>query len=335
MKILVVGTGSVGIRHIRNLILLGVNVSAVSYRGRKDLAEFEIKNVKVFNDLKLALNQKFDGVVIANSSELHVETAMACLKRGLDLYIEKPLGISLDNLDVLRELAKKKGSYIKVGYMLRYHPNLVYLKKLLEGKFLGHIDYARLLVGHWLPSWRPEQSYEDNYSARKATGGGVIFDLSHELDLAYWMFGEVQKLSAIKASSRRLNLETEALAEITLVHENAIISQIHLDYLTSNYRRTLEISGEKGTIYWDYTSNTVTYHNNKGHSENIQILDSEFSRNKMFYLSMQEFIQITQRKNENRINLSNLECGIYVLNLALSCHKSADNLSHILMGTGK
>lgn len=335
MKILVVGTGSVGIRHIRNLISLGVNVSAVSYRGRKNLAEFEIKNVKVFNDLKLALNQKFDGVVIANSSEQHVETAIACLERGLDLYIEKPVGINLDNLAVLRELAKKKGSYIKVGYMLRYHPNLVYLKKLLERNFLGHIDYARLLVGHWLPSWRPGQSYEDNYSATKATGGGVIFDLSHELDLAYWMFGEVQKLSAIKASSVRLNLETEALAEITLVHENAIISQIHLDYLTSNYRRTLEISGEKGIIYWDYTSNTVTYQNNKGHSEQIQILDSGFSRNEMFYSSMQEFIQITERKNENRINLSNLECGIYVLKLALSCHKSADNLSHILMGTGE
>jgi len=144
-RVLVVGTGSVGIRHIENLLELDAEVSIVSMRSGRVGELAKRYPVKPYDDLQEALGTKPDAVVIANRTDQHIATALPVAACGIDIFMEKPLSNNLEGIEELSHLAREKGIIVETGYMMRFHPNLIQIMKLLAEGAVGKAYFARTI----------------------------------------------------------------------------------------------------------------------------------------------------------------------------------------------
>jgi predicted dehydrogenase len=320
LNVLVVGGGSVGKRHVRNLLALGARVAVFRYRGSVNDELQSCNEIEFVPSLDLALKDIYDGVVIANQTSLHIDVALAAARAGKHLFIEKPLSVSLQGVGELADLVSAAGLVVEAGFVLRRHPSLRYLKTRLDAGCIGVPLFARAMVGQYLPDWRPDTDYRQSYSARRDAGGGVIFDLVHELDLILWLLGEVEEVATMTAQNAELAIETEAVAQIGMRLKSSALAQIHLDYLRPGYARTLEIIGSAGSLAWDYVEGVVKQTGRTGGQEVVHSAIG-FDRNEMFLDYMRCFL--LRIAGQPCGEVASLEDGVRALKLALACHKSA------------
>jgi predicted dehydrogenase len=322
VNVLVVGTGSVGRRHISNLLYLGVDVAAFSYRAADGNLAIFPAGVKQVDDLEQALNHNFDGIVIANSTDLHMDVALDAARNGRNLFIEKPLSASLAGCEELLALTRSYGAVVEIGFMLRLHPNLIWIRQYLRSGLLGEVMHIRASVGQWLPDWRPGSDYRKGYGAFRNTGGGAIFDLIHELDVVSWLAGAVRDVTAMTRHVDKLGIETEAIAQIGLRLESGVLAQVHLDYVRPVYGRSMEIVGAQGVLYWDYTAGAVSLTRSDGVTSVVHQVPSDFERNAMFRDHMLHFLN---RISDSEIQpAASLDDGVNILRVAIASHKSAE-----------
>jgi predicted dehydrogenase len=254
-RIAVVGCGSIGSRHLRNLAALGCrDLVAVDPDpcARKRAAE-EVGGLPM-SDLAAALDAGASIVLIAAATALHVPLAREAVAGGADIFVEKPLGSSLDGVAELISEVDRQGIVGLVACNLRFHPSLRQLRELAHGGAIGRVVAARIECGTWLPDWRPGQDYRTGYAARRETGGGVVLDAIHELDYARWLLGDVSSVVCFADRISSLELETEDVAAILLRLETGAIAEVHLDYIQRAYSRTCQLIGEEGTLRWDFTT---------------------------------------------------------------------------------
>lgn len=317
---LVVGAGSIGKRHIRNLLDLGVEVSACRQRStlRAELAaEF---GIPVFDSLESGLAQGQDAVVVCNRTDQHLGTALAAASRGCHLYIEKPVADSLAGLTELQHLAQARRLVVEVGCMLRFHPNLQTVRELLAQRSIGDLYYARVWVGQDLAEWRPATDYRDSYSARRDHGGGVVLDLIHELDYLMWWFGSVRRVSAFVGHRSALQTDTEDVAQILLEFHGGLLASVHLDCVRPSFARAAEIVGSDGVISWDYATARVAVRRRGGHAAESFDAPAGFARNTMFVDHMRHFLA---RIDDGGAPAVDLEDGARALRVALAARASS------------
>ena len=168
MKVLVVGTGSIGKRHIANLLELGAEVRAFSYRP--DAQTLDPRVIRV-PDLAAALASDIDAVVVANRTDQHMDVALQAAQAGKHLFLEKPLAASMAGVSELVTTVQQKGLVVEAGFMLHAHPNLLWIRDCLSQGLLGEVWHMRAAVGQWLPDWRPGTDHRQGYGAFKALGG--------------------------------------------------------------------------------------------------------------------------------------------------------------------
>lgn len=327
MKALVIGTGSIGRRHISNLLELGHKVCAYSYRGKSSIIQELHPDVILVEDWLDALQGNIDLVFVANSTEQHIEVALQAARLGKNLYIEKPLSLSLAGIEELKYLVEANHLVVETGFMLRSHPNLIWIKKYIEEGKLGELMHIRASVGQWLPDWRPDTNHRLGYSALREKGGGVIFDLIHELDLVAWLGGKIVDVAAMIRYVPLLEIQTEAIAQINLRLDSGALAQVHLDYVRPGYDRMLEVVGEKGVLSWGYSKGVVSLGESDRSVSLVHRTPQAFSRNQMFLEHMEHFLQ---RVAAPAIpEFSSLQDGIDALSVALACHISASERRHI------
>lgn len=244
VNVAVVGAGSIGSRHQRILKQLGHQVSVIS--ANSPAADFR--------SLSDALEQQsFDYVVIASQTSQHfhdLSTLMRDNFRGRVL-IEKPV------FEKPHKLRSDLFSFAAVGYNLRFHPAIIWLKDTLPK--LGDLSSANFYVGQYLPTWRPETDYRNSSSAQDISGGGVLRDLSHELDLAQHFFGDWQKLTAIGGKFSDLEITTDDTFSILMSATKCNVVSIHLNYLDQIKQRNITINGNNGTISVDLVGNNARF----------------------------------------------------------------------------
>jgi predicted dehydrogenase len=270
MKILVVGCGSIGKRHIRNLISINAGEIIACDTSERKLDEVKEEfSIKAFSDVEEALTiNKYTAAFICTPPSYHIMHALKFLELGMHCFIEKPLSNSLEGVDDLINMANSKQKTITVGYNIRFSPQLRKIKKTIDNGLIGDILSLRASSGYYLPYWRPNEDYRNGYGSKEEEGGGIVFDASHEIDYVRYLLGEVDEVFAVCKKLSSLEIDTEDFAEITMHHRNGAYSQIHLDYLQTNYRRNCEIIGEKGMLVWDinkrvlkqYSLNDKEYH---------------------------------------------------------------------------
>lgn len=262
-KILLTGLGSIGKRHLRLLQEHDDQMEIHAYRS-SGTDDTTFPAVIQHTSLDDALAENPDIVFITNPTSLHIDTAIACAEAGCHLFIEKPLSHSLDGVDDLMSTVAENNLITYVACVLRFHPVLRRLASLLDTETIGNVYSYRVYSGSYLPDWRPDQDYRTSYSADPEMGGGVVMDLIHELDYAYWLFGDIETVRSWVGQVSDLEIESEDLAEIIVETEDDVVGQIHLDYYRSDPRRTVEITGESGVIRADLINDEIQIQTSNG-----------------------------------------------------------------------
>jgi predicted dehydrogenase len=319
LKALVVGLGSIGVRHLNNLHTLGVQELAV-VRSR-NLVPFHAivpKDVTVFHDLDLALSQKFDLVVVANPTSLHLETLVRALEAGSHVYVEKPLAHENGRLVELTPYLSTSGPKVLVGCQLRMHPGLRKIEEWVRQDKLGQIYSVQVDLGEYLPDWHPWEDYRQSYAAREDQGGGVVLTLIHELDYLHWLFGKPREVYAIGGHRTSLEINVEDTALITFETELGICVQLRMDYWRKPPVRHMNIVAEKGIVDWDYPGRRTTLKEEGKIVDEIE-LPQTWDRNELFLSMMKEFLEAISHGGSPRVTLQD---GIDVLDTALAVKKS-------------
>lgn len=259
-KALVVGYGSIGARHTRLLLAMGLTVAAVSRRP----AVYE-KCYSSLNEALALFNP--DYIVVATETNRHYETLTTIENSGFlgPVLVEKPL----------REIGdapfEPKNPAVFVAFNLRFHPILRALREQLKGRRLLS---AEIRCGSYLPEWRPGRDYRQTSSARRATGGGVLRDLSHELDYVNWLFGSWTRLAAIGGQFSSLDIDVEDVFVILAETKNCPVVSIMLNYVEHGNRRTILINTDETTFIADLEAGTLIANDKLMASVNLNIDDT-------------------------------------------------------------
>lgn len=238
MKALIVGYGSIGQRHERLLKGLGLNVGIVSRHAPG-----------AFIDLRKALSEfKPDYVVIANPTDEHFASLEALSQGGFTgkILVEKPL---FSDPHPIPELKTKE---VYVAYQLRFHPALVQLKSLLENG--SPVISATAYVGQYLPMWRPGRDYRERYSAHREKGGGVIRDLSHELDYLNWLLGKPVSLTAVQAKWSALEITSDDTCAVLMRLPDQGVVSLEVNYNDRLVQRYVTVNTQDHTYRVDLIS---------------------------------------------------------------------------------
>lgn len=326
-RFLVLGCGSIGKRHLGNLLAAGVReVSAFDIRvdrAGEVRAQF---GVEVFTDLDSAFESGPHVVFVAAPTSLHVTLARKAAEQGCHLLIEKPLAHSRAGVEGLLELVRRTDLVTLVGCNLRFHPGLRMVKRLLGEEAVGRVVAIRAEVGQYLPDWHPLEDYRLGYSARRDLGGGIILDAIHEIDYVRWMLGPVRSVACFAGKLSRLEVETEDTAAILLRFASGAIGEVHLDYVQRVYSRTCQIIGDEGTIRWDYGSGeTRVYRAATGAWETFRN-PTGWHANQMYIDELNHFLRCLA--DDERPSLDVHEAA-KVLDVALAARTSSDSGSVI------
>lgn len=262
-NVLVIGYGSIGKRHTEVLQQMGSSVSVVS-------GHLETDAFPVYKDIFMACKvNHFDYYVVAVPTARHTETLQQLepfLTAKDVIFVEKPL------FSDLSRTFDKKDWRIVVGYVLRAHPLLRHIKKLTEGKKLFSCSCS---CGQYLPDWRPGTDYRKSYSAHRDQGGGVLRDLSHELDYLQMIAGKWTSVSAIGGKFSNLDIEADDQFSLLMTTENCPLCECHVDYLARKVHRDLFVEFEDGSIHLDFIAGTLNFN---GQVENVKL-----ERNDLFH----------------------------------------------------
>ena len=239
VKIAIVGAGSIGSRHAQ--ILRDSRHDVVVISRRSGAGKYE----RISDALKY---EKFEYVVVASKTSQHFEDLreLSSSKFSGKVLVEKPI------LTSLKKLHKNNFDFAAVGYNLRFHPAIAWLRDTLPQ--LGYISSANFYVGQYLPTWRKNDKYQNSSSATIADGGGVLRDLSHELDLAQYFFGDWRYLTSSGGKFSNLEIETDDTFSIMMQTDICPALSIQMNYLDRIKQRVITVNGDKGTIKIDLIS---------------------------------------------------------------------------------
>ncbi len=297
MKALVVGGGSIGTRHLRNLDKLAVaDLGLVETDDARRQAIAGDLSVTTFSRLTEGLAWAPNFVVVATPTHLHADQALEVVSAGLPVFVEKPLSHTVIGLPEIVKLVEKKKLVSLVGCNMRFHPGPAMVKQLLGEGRIGKVLFARIQVGSYLPDWRPNADYRQNYATRVETGGGCILDCIHEIDLARWYLGEVHSVFCHAAHLSSLEIETEDVAILVCRHVGGTMSEIHLDYVQRTYERGCQIVGELGSIFWDFNSKAVRWYDSVSKEWTTYSQPETWEINQMYVDEMKHFIGCVEQQ---------------------------------------
>lgn len=314
MRFLIAGYGSIGRRHMRNLLALGQRDIVLYRTGQSTLPDDELAGFPVETDLAAALAQRPDAVIVANPTALHLDVAIPAAEAGCHILMEKPVSDSLDRIDALKAALRRGGGKLLVGFQFRFHPGLRKAAELLRQGAIGRPVSARAHWGEYLPNWHPWEDYRQSYTSRPELGGGVVRTLSHPFDYLRWLFGEAEVAFAQIGTLGDLEIPVEDTAEISLRFQNGALGSLHLDYLQQPPVHRLEIIGTRGSMRWDNADGGLhCFRAEKGAWESYPVPDG-FERNALFLDELRHFLDVIADRAEP---VCSLEDGIRVQELAL------------------
>lgn len=317
-KILVVGTGSAGKRHGRNLRELGCAISFVDPRqDRLSEAAEEGAVGNGYTVLAQALeDQRWDGVVIASPANFHVEQVLEVIaSQTCPVLSEKPL--SIDTASAVR--LKAHSDRILLGYTYRWWPPLEEYRRLLHHNAIGRVRNMRFIMSAHLADWHPWERYQDFFMAKKALGGGALLDESHFIDLMLWFLGPADEVFSWVDKISNLEIETDDNVDILVRYRSGTQVNLHLDLIGRPHDRSITAVGEEGTLVYSYEDNAVMHGTQGEKTWDIQRFDCE--RNDMFLGVAREFLAMIGGNLEEK--RCTIEDGIAALKIVDACRISS------------
>jgi predicted dehydrogenase len=292
--ILLIGFGSIGQRHYRNLKELGYGNIAVHDLDKEKLKAAGVRIVEKLTDAVFA---EFPIVFICNPSHLHVSTALRAAKAGCHLFIEKPLALSVLHLKELSGVVRKKRITAMVACNYRFHPGFQFLRKIIESQKLGKPLLVHTVIGHDLALSRAGVDYRKTYVADLKKGGGVIMDSgSHAIDYLTALFGKVKRGNAAYGNISTLEIRSEDYATAQLEFVSGVRGTLVLDYFSKPKRHSVEVQCSKGMVRWDFPNNAVEWYDaSSGEMRRehfYQDASKEIARNEMYLKEIAYFFDV-------------------------------------------
>ena len=259
-RVLVVGFGSIGRRHLRILRQLIPDADIRVLRHSNSVLPEYADGVFTHIEDALAFGPHF--AVIANPAPMHLQSCLMLAAAGVDLLVEKPLSAEIAGVANLLRFCRERGCILQVAYNLRFAPSLAHFRDLVCHGAVGRVISVRCEIGQYLPNWRPTIDYRDSVSARRELGGGVLLELSHEIDYLRWIFGEFVWVQATLMRQSDLEVDVEDSAHLILGFEadadgRQLIARLDMDFIRHDTSRTCVAIGEGGTLRWDGISGRV------------------------------------------------------------------------------
>ncbi len=320
MKFLIAGLGSIGRRHMRNLIALGQRDIVLLRSHRATLPDEELAGYPVETDLRAVLKKhRPDAVVVANPTALHLDVAMPAARAGCAILLEKPIASSLHGLNRLQAAVDRHHARMLVGFQFRFHPSLLGARKLIADGAIGRLISAHVHFGEYLPAWHPWEDYRRGYAARADLGGGVVLTQCHSLDYLPWLVGPVESAWGLVGKLSDLEVDVDDTAEIGLRFAGGALGHVHLDYNQQPPSHRFHIIGTDGTIQCNLADGVVRLYRATDKEWESYPLPAGWERNTMFMEEMRHFIEVAGGRAEPACTL---EDGIRVMKLSEAVRKS-------------
>ena len=330
MKILIIGLGSIGQRHVQTMEKV-INARFIYFPSEMPVREADFiqkHGIDVFQTLDECVRQHPDFAIIANATPGHISIAKVLVENNIPFMIEKPVAISLVDLDELCEKINKQRLQVLVGFQLRHHPTFNLLQEIVDSGQIGTPLLFHGYVGQYLPDWRPQKDYRETVSASKSLGGGVLADICHEFDIAVTLLGPVSTISADLDRLSDLAIDTEDIANLSLVHKNRCHTNIHLNYLDRKYTWQSRLVGSEGTILWDYTKGFLELTLSGQKNTKVIYDPPDFSRKQLFEKQAKHWLAVLSGTEQSLVSF---EDGCEITKLIVAANASSKNRAPITL----
>jgi predicted dehydrogenase len=338
MNILIIGLGSIGQRHLRNLKKIQPKSQFYILRKKYITPLLNNENKVIKGDIKKKYSLKYiknleeikkkkinlDCAFVCTPTSQHISQAIWLLKNNINCFIEKPLGSSLKRIGELELLLKKKRKLITMmGFQLRFNPIIKYLKNIIKKKSpIGKIFSVHIHHGEHIENFHPYEDYKISYAANSNLGGGVILTQIHEIDYLLHLFEDYVLINTNSISSKvsDLKIDVEDVFSSSFLlkkNKNKILCSLNLNFFETQKKRKIYFIGKEGSIEVCLISQKVIILRNK--TKVVKYF--KFLSNDIFIKELKFFI--SKIKSEQKISNSlNLYNGIKTLRFALKLKKS-------------
>ena len=336
MRVLFIGLGGIGQRHLRNLrALRGDSVEILAHRTRglkrtlTDRLEIDPGvdvetryGIRVVPDLQEAIGLA-EAVFVCNPTRSHMSAALAAARAGRHLFVEKPLSDSWEGIDEILGLAASRRLVTLVGFQMRFHPLLQRLQALVRAGAVGRVIAVLAQVAEYLPGFHAYEDYRTMYASRRDLGGGVILSQIHEFDYLYSLLGLPQRVFAMGGKLSKLEIDVEDVACVSMEFRREgrpVPVQLHLDYVQRPPARTCTVIGDSGKLFLDFHRPVLQHFEQSGKLALEEVL-SDFPRNQMFLDEMRHFLACLEGTAQPLVPVAE---GAQSLRMALAARESLE-----------
>jgi hypothetical protein len=316
-QIAIVGLGSIGRRHLRLVREFRPEIKIIAVRsgGGNEVPEEKIADEIVYT-VEDAIDAGIQAAIIATPAVYHIQQAIKLLDANVHVLVEKPLSHNMENVNDFLEISENSDGVGLMGYCLRHDPAAKQFKKMLNSEKTGQILHVKVDCGSYLPDWRPNQDYRQSVSARKDLGGGVLLELSHELDYIRWFFGYIESVSAVLQNSGTLGLDVDDNADLILKTVEGLPISVHLDFNSRNVRRTCSVKTSNGDLIWNAAFKKVIWRTANGSEE---VKSFNYDKDEIYRQQLQHFFNCIEHGQAPMVTL---EGGAAVLQMVEAAQKS-------------
>ena len=278
----IVGYGSIGKKHYKIIKSINKNIKVyfIRVKNKIKITDKKIHQIKIKEISKV----KFDCVLICTPANTHLELANIFIKKDIPTFIEKPLTNKYSQIKKFNNLIKyinDKKIIINIGYVLKHGNSYKKFKEIINNNNFGNILDVNSNCNSNLIDWRGSIS-KSTVSTDKKLGGGVINELSHEIDYINDLFGKITSVYANINKNRLFKINSEESADIIMINNKKIPINLHLDFNSLISQRFCNVRFEKGNIKWDVKKNKITISKNKSKIKSI-LLKSNNYKNQIKY----------------------------------------------------
>lgn len=297
MKIAVLGYGSIARRHLANIKIIRPDAQVMLFRASclslEDVDSWVLQ-ARSFGEI---LDFAPDAAIIASPASEHIPQALAFARGGAHLLVEKPLSCNLDSVDDLINLCDVNKLVLMVGYNMAHMSSLSNFISSSRSGSIGEMLAVHAEVGQYLPNWRSHIDYKKSVSACAELGGGVLLELSHEIEYIDRLIGGTEKIFCLSRKTGLLDIDVEDVADVMLQNASGLVATIHMNMEQKVPYRSCCVTGTEGMLYMNITDNIV-YSRGAGHEKwQKHTGDSPIERNRMYLDELTHFFECVETGN--------------------------------------
>lgn len=320
-RVLVVGTGSIGERHVRCFQATGRAEVAICepLESRRRAVQERYQLPRAYESLEHAMGDAFDAAVICTPASLHIQQACELASQGFDLLIEKPLSTSLEQIDQLQSILAQQQRKAAVAYVLRSHPILVAMRDAIDSGRFGRPVQAVVTSGQHFPTYRP--AYREIYYRDRATGGGAIQDaLTHLLNAGEFLLGPIDRVIGDAAHQVLADVTVEDTAHVLARHGRLLASYAMNQYQAPN-ETTFTVVCERGTVRFEGHLAQWSWMTEPGNAWHVE---PPFAgdRDRLFVIQAEAFLDFLDDKRGPACSLAE---GLQTLRVNLAVLRAVDH----------